>query len=84
MIWRFSAVARVNVQCPRALEAGVSRILGKAFRDGEYVLAEPAVYDLSKRDAAALRGFFARCLRRGELLPADAATATDFGTKEPS
>ena len=32
MIWRFSAVARVNVQCPRALEAGVSRILDHGVR----------------------------------------------------
>lgn len=81
MIWTFKAVGDVNVQCPRALEAGVARIVGKRFdaAAGEHVVGEPGVYDLDKRAASGLRAFFAKALRCGHLLPADAATAADFG-----
>ena len=81
MIWKFQGVDGVNVQCPRALEAGVARIVGKRFdaATGEHVVGAPTAYDLDKRSAAGLRAFFAKCLRLGELLPADAATAADFG-----
>lgn len=81
MIWKFSAVPGVDVQCPRALEAGVARIVGKRFdaATGAYVVGDATAYDLDKRAAATLRAFFAKHLRLGELLPADAATAADFG-----
>lgn len=81
MIWKFQAVDGVNVQCPRALEAGVARIVGKRFdaATGEHVVAGPAEYTFDKRAAAGLRAFFAKHLRLGELLPADAATAAHFG-----
>lgn len=84
--WSFAGVDGVNVQCPRALDNGVARILGKRFVDGAYALSEPTAYTLSKREAAMLRGHFAKCLRAGELLPADAATAAAFGLtfKEPA
>jgi hypothetical protein len=83
--WAFCAVDGVNVQCPRALENGVSRKVGKTYDpsarvhlDG-YALAEPTRYSLSKKEAAGLRAFFAKALRAGHLLPADASTAAAFG-----
>lgn len=84
VIWAFAAVEGVNVQCPRALDAGVARIIGKRLdADGAPVLAQPTSYTLGKREAAGLRAFFAKALRHGELLPGDAATAAAFGLKTP-
>lgn len=84
--WAFAAVDGVNIQCPRALDAGVARVIGKRHdaESGAYVLAAPTTYTLSKREAAGLRAFFAKALKRGELLPGDAATAAAFGLKTPS
>lgn len=84
--WSFRGVAGTNVQCPRALDAGIARIIGKQFdaQSGAYALAEPTSYTLSKREAAGLRGFFAKHLKLGQLLPADHATAAAFGAKEPA
>jgi len=81
MIWKFQGVDGVNVQCPRALDAGALRYIGKRFdaATGEHVVGEPGVYDLDKRAASGLRAFFAKALRHGHLLAADAATAADFG-----
>lgn len=82
--WSFAAVDGVNVQCPRALDAGVARIIGKRIdADGAPVLSAPTTYALSKREAAGLRAFFAKALRLGELIPGDAATAAAFGLKTP-
>lgn len=84
--WSFRAVDGVNVQCPRALDGGVARIIGKRHDAGTdaYVLTDaPHAYTLSKREAAGLRAFFAKALRHGELLPGDAATAAAFGLKTP-
>lgn len=80
--WAFLAVEEVNVQCPRALDNGVARIVGKRFDDaaGVYTPTGAAhVYTLPKRDAAGLRAFFAKAVRRGELRPADKFTAETFG-----
>lgn len=81
MTWTFRAVDGVNVQCPRALDAGALRYIGKRFdaATGEYVVGEPTTYDLDKRAASGLRAFFAKALRCGHLCAADAATAADFG-----
>lgn len=81
--WTFRAVDGVNVQCPRALDGGVARIIGKRHDGADYAPGEPASYTLSKREAAGLRAFFAKALRHGELLPGDAATAAAFGLKTP-
>lgn len=79
LAWTFLGVEGVNVQCPRALDGGVARIIGKRHDGDAYVLADPHVYTLTKREAATLRAFFAKCLKRGELRPADKFTAESFG-----
>lgn len=83
--WAFVAVAHVHVQCPRALDNGVARIVGKRFdrETGEYVVSEPTRYVLPKREAAALRAFFGKALRLGHLRPADPLTAEAFGVPTP-
>ncbi len=85
--WAFVAVDGVNVQCPIALDNGVARIVGKTYdaATGAYVLAsEPHAYRLARSDAARLRSLFAKALRLGHLLPADAATAAAFGVRLPA
>ena len=80
--WAFLAVDGVNVQCPRALDNGVARVIGKRIdrETGDLALStEPTRYALPKREAAALRGFFAKAVRLGHLRPADRLTAETFG-----
>ena len=80
--WAFLAVPGVNVQCPRALDNGVARVIGQRFdaETGAYTpTAEPHRYALPKREAAALRAFFAKALRQGALRAADQFTAETFG-----
>lgn len=84
-VWTFAAVDGVNVQCPRALTAGVARIIGKRYDAAVegYVAGEPTRYEFAKkRDAEALRSLFAKHLRLGQLTAADAVTAADFGVQE--
>ena len=79
--WTFRGVDGVNVQCPRALDAGVARIIGKRHdaESGDYLPDEPTRYVLPKREAASLRSFFAKAMRHGALAPADRLTAEAFG-----
>ena len=69
--WAFAAVDDVNIQCPAPSTLASPRVIGKRHdaESGAYVLAAPTTYTLSKREAAGC-AFFAKALKRGELLPA--------------
>ena len=95
--WAFAAVDDVNIQCPRALDAGVARVIGKRHdaESGAYVLAAPTTYTLSKREEAGLRAFFAKDAearrtpprRRGDrcgLRPQDPITRSTYRWLKPS
>ncbi len=85
--WRFRAVGHVNVQDPTMLVGARSTpIIGKTWdpKSGDYVVdADGATFTAPSAQAPELRRYFGKCLKAGELLPADQATADAFGVALP-
>jgi hypothetical protein len=79
---RFCAVEGVDVPDPFAPPSGQRRVIGKTFspETGEmHCNAEPALVRMAAPDFHAAKVLLRKCVAKGELVCADAATAAALG-----
>lgn len=78
---RFRAFEHVDVQDVMAIKVGVNRIIGKRLdASGKAVVDDDfGLLRLSPQDMSELRPMLRKCVQKGELACADAATAQALG-----
>lgn len=77
----FKACEHVNVPLPETSRVGRLVIVGKTYNTetGTFEVTEPQTVRLSQENAVGDKAFFRRCVLEGELMCANAETASALG-----